>query len=176
MPISWPASTTAFICSGKVSAEWPGMNQVVFRPYLWNSLSSRSEPTSPANMPREMSSGESSPPYEPSQPPTASTSTPNVIWISLLMSCTPINGNGGGGPEKTGGLCGLFLGNSLSSRGGPPPPANGRRGLPSGNSPPPYEPSQPPTASTSTPNVIWISLLMSCTPINGNGGGGKNLF
>src|SRR5258708_36709503 len=41
---------------------------------------------------------------------------------------------------------------------------------------PPYEPSQPPTASTSTPNVIWISLLMSCTPINGNGGGGKNLF
>src|SRR5260370_22014625 len=73
------------------------MNQLVLRFSRSTTLSRRIEPPSPANMPREMSSGESSPPYEPSQPPTASTSTPNVIWISLLMSCTPINGNGGGG-------------------------------------------------------------------------------
>ena len=32
MPISWPASATAFICLGKVSIEWPGMNQVVLMP------------------------------------------------------------------------------------------------------------------------------------------------
>ena len=52
------------------------MNQVVFMSYLSNSFSRRGVPTSPANRPREMSSGESSPPYEPSQPATASTSTP----------------------------------------------------------------------------------------------------
>ena len=44
--------------------------------YLANSLTRRGTPTSPANSPREMSSGESSPPYEPSQPATASTSIP----------------------------------------------------------------------------------------------------
>src|SRR6266550_3957529 len=32
MPISCPASATAFIWSGKVSIEWPGMNQVVLTP------------------------------------------------------------------------------------------------------------------------------------------------
>jgi hypothetical protein len=58
---------------------------VVVRPYFLNIFNRRGEPTSPANMPREMSSGESSPPYEPSQPPTASTSTPNVTKISLVM-------------------------------------------------------------------------------------------
>src|SRR4051812_45498301 len=61
------------------------MNHVVLMPYLSNSLSRRGAPTSPANMPwregaladachtlhihrltREMSPGESSPPYEPS--------------------------------------------------------------------------------------------------------------
>ena len=62
MPISWPASTTIFVSSGNVSIECPGMNQVVFRSYLSNSFSRRRVPTSPANMPREMSSGESSPP------------------------------------------------------------------------------------------------------------------
>ena len=62
MPISWPASTISFVSSGNVSIEWPGMNQVVFRSYLSNSFSRRRVPTSPAKMPREMSSGESSPP------------------------------------------------------------------------------------------------------------------
>jgi hypothetical protein len=38
------------------------MNQVVFMSYLSNIFSSRLVPTSPAKMPREMSSGESSPP------------------------------------------------------------------------------------------------------------------
>ena len=62
MPISCPASTTIFVCSGKVSIEWPGMNHVVRRPYLSKSFSSRGVPTSPAKSPREMSSGEFSPP------------------------------------------------------------------------------------------------------------------
>ena len=44
------------------------MNHVVRMSYLSNSFSSRRVPTSPAKTPREMSSGESSPPYEPSQP------------------------------------------------------------------------------------------------------------
>src|SRR5699024_2948011 len=43
----------------------------------------RGTPTSPANIPRDMSPGESSPPYDPSQPPTASTSMPNATKISL---------------------------------------------------------------------------------------------
>ena len=85
MPISWPASTTCFVSFGNVSIEWPGMNHVVFRPYLSNSFSRRGDPTSPANMPREMSSGESSPPYEPSQPATASTSMPMQQKISFAM-------------------------------------------------------------------------------------------
>ena len=42
--------------------EWPGINQVVFMSYLSKRLRSRGVPTSPANMPLEMSSGESSPP------------------------------------------------------------------------------------------------------------------
>ncbi len=62
MPTSWPASATACICSGKVSMEWPGMNQVVLMPQRSNSFSSRGDPTSPENIPREMSQGESSPP------------------------------------------------------------------------------------------------------------------
>src|SRR3989442_3318504 len=73
------------ICWGKVSMEWPGTNHVVLMPKRSNSFTSRGVPTSPENMPREMSSGESSPPYDPSQPATASTSTPNAHRISLAM-------------------------------------------------------------------------------------------
>src|SRR5438132_12892157 len=85
MPISWPAATIRCVSSGKVSIECPGMNQVVFSPYFSNSFSRRSDPTSPANSPREMSSGESSPPYEPSHPATASTSTPMQQKISFAI-------------------------------------------------------------------------------------------
>src|SRR6185437_2668013 len=66
--------------------EWPGMNQVVRRPCRRNSSSSRGVPTSPANRPRLMSFGEFSPPYEPSQPPTASTSTPYAQRMSLAIA------------------------------------------------------------------------------------------
>src|SRR6478609_934335 len=83
MPISCPASATAFISMGNVSIEWPGINQVVLMPSRANSFSRRGLPTSPAKRPREMSSGESSPPYEPSQPATASTSTPKPHRISF---------------------------------------------------------------------------------------------
>jgi hypothetical protein len=38
------------------------MNQVAGTPYRWNILNSRGVPTSPENMPRWMSDGESSPP------------------------------------------------------------------------------------------------------------------
>ncbi len=31
-PISCPASTIIFTCSGKVSIEWPGMNQLALMP------------------------------------------------------------------------------------------------------------------------------------------------
>src|SRR5918995_1185334 len=86
MPTSCPASTTSAVSSGNVSIECPGMNQVVRRPYLSNSFSSRRDPTSPAKTPREMSSGESSPPYEPSQPATASTSTPIEQKISFAIT------------------------------------------------------------------------------------------
>src|SRR5690349_10967385 len=89
MPISCPASATIFVCSGKVSIECPGMNQVVLSPFRSNSFSSRGDPTSPAKRPREMSSGESSPPYEPSQPATASTSTPNPQRISFAIFVSP---------------------------------------------------------------------------------------
>ena len=61
------------------------MNHVVRMSYVSNSFSSRRVPTSPAKTPREMSSGESSPPYEPSQPATASTSTPIEQKISLAI-------------------------------------------------------------------------------------------
>lgn len=77
--ISWPASLTAAICLGNVSRLWPdgsisfnrlfaahpdlpGINHVVFIPYFANSFNSLGEPTSPANMPRVISLGESSPP------------------------------------------------------------------------------------------------------------------
>src|SRR3954469_24739781 len=83
MPISCPASATAFISAGNVSIEWPGINQVVLMPSRANSFRRRGLPTSPAKRPREMSSGESSPPYEPSQPATASTSTPKPHRISF---------------------------------------------------------------------------------------------
>src|SRR3954469_16313990 len=83
MPISCPASATAFISAGNVSIEWPGINQVVLTPSRANGFSGGGLPTSPAKRPREMSSGESSPPYEPSQPATASTSTPKAQRISL---------------------------------------------------------------------------------------------
>src|SRR5215211_6798446 len=59
------------------------MNQVVLRSYLSKSLSRRGVPTSPENIPLEMSSGESSPPYEPSQPATASMSMPMAQKISF---------------------------------------------------------------------------------------------
>src|SRR4051812_38085395 len=85
MPISCPASATAFISAGNVSIEWPGMNHVVLIPRRPNSLSRRGLPTSPAKRPREISSGESSPPYEPSHPATASTSTPNPHKISFAI-------------------------------------------------------------------------------------------
>jgi hypothetical protein len=52
------------------------MNQVALILYFSKSLSIRRVPIVPANIPREMSEVESSPPYEPSQPATASTSTP----------------------------------------------------------------------------------------------------
>src|SRR4051794_39438961 len=91
MPISWPASTTIFVCSGKVSIEWPGMNHVVLRPCRSKSFKRRGMPISPAKRPREMSSGEFSPPYEPSQPATASTSTPNAHRISLaILKTSPV--------------------------------------------------------------------------------------
>src|SRR6266511_1512371 len=80
-----PMHLTRAASSGNVSIECPGMNQVVRRPYLSNSFSSRRDPTSPAKTPREMSSGESSPPYEPSQPATASTSTPMQQKISFAI-------------------------------------------------------------------------------------------
>src|SRR5690348_10674318 len=76
----------SLVSSGNVSIEWPGMNQVVRRSYLSKSLRRRREPTSPAKRPREMSSGESAPPYEPSQPATASTSMPMQQKISFAMS------------------------------------------------------------------------------------------
>lgn len=84
---------------GKISIEWPGQNQLWVMPRRRNSSSRRGTPTSPANTPREMSQGESCPPYEPSQPPTASTSVPNatrisrgivasfVPWIGVVASC-----------------------------------------------------------------------------------------
>src|SRR5215210_7921711 len=59
------------------------MNQVVLRSYLSKSWSNLGVPTSPENMPLEMSSGESSPPYEPSQPATASMSMPMEQNISF---------------------------------------------------------------------------------------------
>src|SRR5690554_844160 len=65
--------------------ECPGTNHVVLISKRSNSFTRRGTPTSPANMPREMSSGESSPPYDPSQPATASTSTPKPHNISLAM-------------------------------------------------------------------------------------------
>lgn len=40
----------------------PGMNHVVFMLYFLNILSNLGVPTSPANIPREISPGESSPP------------------------------------------------------------------------------------------------------------------
>ena len=36
-----PASRTAAISSGKVSKEWPGMNQVVLMSYLANNFNNR---------------------------------------------------------------------------------------------------------------------------------------
>jgi hypothetical protein len=74
--ISCPASRIMALSSGNVSREWPGMNQVALILYFSKSLSIRRVPIVPANIPREMSEVESSPPYEPSQPATASTSTP----------------------------------------------------------------------------------------------------
>src|SRR5918999_3285441 len=59
------------------------MNHVVRRSYLSKSLSNLGVPTSPENMPLEMSSGESSPPYDPSQPATASMSMPMEQKISF---------------------------------------------------------------------------------------------
>src|ERR1041384_7032681 len=63
--------------------ECPGMNRVALMLCALKSWRRRGVPTSPAKRPREMSSGESSPPYEPSQPATASTSTPKPHRISF---------------------------------------------------------------------------------------------
>src|SRR5579862_926934 len=65
------------------------MNQLAGTPCFWKRCSSRGVPTSPENIPRWMSDGESSPPYEPSQPPTASMSTPNTAMISLGNAPSP---------------------------------------------------------------------------------------
>src|SRR5690625_2707464 len=78
-----------FSWSGKVSAEWPGVNQVARMSSRSNSVKSLGTPSSPAKMPRWMSLIESSPPYEPSQPPTASMSTPNDAKI-LLATIPPL--------------------------------------------------------------------------------------
>ena len=91
-PISWPASRTAAMSSGNDSRLCPGMNQVVLILYclqldgvcyellapltFLNIFRSRCVPTVPAKIPRLMSLVLSSPPYDPSQPETASTSTP----------------------------------------------------------------------------------------------------
>lgn len=91
--ISCPASRTLAICSGNVSSECPGINHVVLISNFSKSLRRRTEPTSPAKRPREMSFALSCPPYEPSQPATASTSIPKLrsaasiegeSWCSML--------------------------------------------------------------------------------------------
>jgi hypothetical protein len=61
-PISCPPSTTIFVWSGKVSIECPGMNQLARMPVRSRNFSSLGTPTSPANIPRWMSDGESCPP------------------------------------------------------------------------------------------------------------------
>src|SRR5438034_9077453 len=61
------------------------MNHVVLMRNLSKSFRRRGPPTSPAKRPREMSSGESSPPYEPSHPPTASTSMPYATLMSFVL-------------------------------------------------------------------------------------------
>ena len=71
----------------RVPGDEPGRPEAV----LVEQLSSRGVPTSPAKRPREMSSGESSPPYEPSQPATASTSTPYATKISLAIAAPPVD-------------------------------------------------------------------------------------
>src|SRR5699024_6599590 len=58
-------------CSGNASIEWPGQNQVKGILRRCADCNRRGTPTSPANSPREISFGESSPPYEPNQPRTA---------------------------------------------------------------------------------------------------------
>jgi hypothetical protein len=64
------------------------MNHVVLSPDRSKSRRRRGIPTSAAKTPREMSQGESSPPYDPSQPATASQCTPNAqrIWGMKLLS------------------------------------------------------------------------------------------
>ena len=52
------------------------MNHVALMLYLSKSFNILRVPCVPAQRPREMSLAESSPPYEPSQPATASMSTP----------------------------------------------------------------------------------------------------
>ena len=52
----------AFELIRKRLIECPGTNQLVLMPKRVNSSSSRGVPTSPANRPREMSAGKSSPP------------------------------------------------------------------------------------------------------------------
>ena len=51
-PISCPADAIIFVSSGKVSIEWPGINQLALILNLSNSFSSLGVPTSPANTPR----------------------------------------------------------------------------------------------------------------------------
>src|SRR5947207_8289485 len=59
------------------------MNQLAGMSCFWKRPSNLGVPISPANIPLWMSDGESSPPYDPSHPPTASMSTPNTAMISL---------------------------------------------------------------------------------------------
>src|SRR4051794_13938296 len=108
-PISCPAATHASNCSGNVSMECPGQKNVCVRPLRRNSSRMRGTPTSPANTPREMSSGESSPPYEPSQPPTASMSTPKATKISLVIAVALLPEPG----RVSGGAAGMSDGEAV---------------------------------------------------------------
>src|SRR3954467_9937237 len=87
--------------------------------FFANRSSSRGVPTSPANRPREMSSGESSPPYDPSQPATASTSTPNAHKISLGKVISFLgSGHVAGRGDSTAGSAAGVAGECVPHRGG----------------------------------------------------------
>ena len=93
-PLGWLVShiLQSLVVAGLVAGAVAGANLIFDwvdfggrnTPSLSNNRTMRGKPTSPANSPRLMSQGESSPPYEPSQPATASTSTPKAQRISFL--------------------------------------------------------------------------------------------